>query len=218
MIKNWYCLCIAVIIWLICMWLTMPFPNALNTEQGVTVLNVLIKTNDGYQIEGLVTILLLSISLYYFVYAVKKYQILLFFVIIVSFVYMPILIVNAYQNTLATGIHAVFYDIDKSECKFKLEDDYTLKGVCRLPLQNLSTEEVKFNLGFYETYWYENDVRSVSLMNEGLPYEVRLTGKQKKWVKVETLIDVSQIENHIEKGTVSGVHIVIIGGGQIRKL
>lgn len=218
MIKNWYCLCIAVIIWLICMWLTMSFPNALNTEQGVAVLNVLIKTNDGYQIEGLVTILLLSISLYFFVYAVKKYQLLLFLGIIVSFIFVPILIVNAYQNTLATGIYAVFYDIDKSECKFKLEDDYTLKGVCRLPFQNLSTEEVKFNLEFYETYWYENDIQSVSLMNEGLPYEVRLTGKRKKWVKVETLIDVSQIENHIEKGTVSGVHIMISGGGQIRRL
>lgn len=218
MIKNRYCFGISVILWLICMWLTMPFPNALSTEQGVAVLNVLIKTKDGYQIEGLLTILLLCISLYFLIYAVKKYRIFWSIALIVSFVFVPTLSVNAYQNTLATGIQAVSYDIDKSECKFKLEDDYTLKGACHLPLQNLSTEEVAFNLLFYETYWHEDVVRSVSLMNEGLPYEVKLKGKQKKWVKVEALINVSQIENHIEKGTVSGIHIMINGGGQIRKL
>ncbi|MFJ7736641.1 hypothetical protein ACIQ2D_09875 [Lysinibacillus sp. NPDC097287] len=217
MIKNWYCFGVAIVLWLICMWLTMPFPDALNIERGVSVLNVLIKTKDGYQIEGLLTILLLSICLYFLIYGVKKHQIFWSLALIVSFVFVPSLIVNAYQNTLATGINAVSYDIDKSDCRFKLEDDYTLKGTCRLPLQNLSTEEVTLNLEFYETYWYEDDVRSVSLMNAGLPYEVKLKGKQKKWVRVETLIDVSQLENHIEKGTVSGVHIIINGGGKIRR-
>ena len=217
MIKNWYCFSIAIFLWFTCMWLTMPFPNAVYTERGVAILNVLIKTKDGYQIEGLITLLLISISLYFLIYAVKKHQIFWSFALIVSFVFVPSLIVNAYQNTLATGINAVFYDIDKSDCQFKLEDDYTLKGACRLPLQNLSEEEVTFNIEFYETYWYENDVRSVSLMNKGLPYEVKLMGKQKKWVRVETLIDVSQIENHIEKGTVTGVHIIINSGGEIRR-
>lgn len=58
----------------------------------------------------------------------------------------------------------------------------------------------------------------VSLMNENAPCEVTLKGNEKKWVRVEAVIDVTEIEDHIEKGTVFGVHIIIDGGVDKRKL
>ena len=218
MIKNWKFFSIAIVLWLISLVLTIPFPNALNIERGVSVLNVLVKTENGYQMEGVLTILLFIGSLCFLGMGVKKHQIILGIAAIVSFVFAPSILVNVYQNTLATGIAAVSYDVDKSDCRFNLVDDFTLKGECRLPLQNLSSDDVTFNIEFYETYWYEDDIRIVSLMNEDAPYEVTLRGKQKKWVRVETLIDVSKIENHIEKGTVSGVHIIINAGERKRRL
>ena len=218
MIKNWKLFSIAIVLWLICLVLTVPYPNALNIERGVSVLNVMVKTENGYQMEGLLTILLFIGSLCFLGMGVKKHQAILGITAIVSFVFAPSILVNVYQNTVATGIAAVSYDVDKSDCRFNLVNDFTLKGACRLPLQNLSSDDVTFNIEFYETYWYEDGVRMVSLMNEGAPYEVTLRGEQKKWVKVETLIDVSQTENHIEKGTVSGVHIIVSAGEQKRKL
>lgn len=218
MVKSWKVFSVAIVLWLICLVLTVPYPDALTIERGVSVLNVLVKTESGYQVEGIVTILLLIVSLCFLWMAVKKHQVIWGITAILGFVFAPAMLVNVYQNTIATGIAAVSYDVDKSDCRFNLVDDFTLKGVCRLPLQNLSSDDVTFTIEFYETYWYEDGIQIVSLMNEGAPYEAMLKGKQKKWVKVETLIDVSQIENHIEKGTVSGVHIIIHAGEWKRRL
>lgn len=218
MIKNGYFFAIGIVLLLICMELTIPFPDASHTERGVSVLNVLIQTSDGYQKEGILIVLLLIVSICFLVKAVRRHRVILGISAIICFIFVPSILVNVYQHTFATGIAAISYDVDKSDCRFNMVDDFTLKGACRLPLQNLSSEDVTISVEFYENYWYEDDQRMVSLMNETAPYEVTLRGKQKKWVRVETLIDVSQIENHIENGTVSGVHIIIDGGGQKRKL
>lgn len=218
MIKNGYFFSIALVLLFMCMMLTVPFPNTLHIERGISVVNVLIKTENGYQREGVLTLLLLFVSLYFLVKAVRNYRILWGISALILFIFVPSILVNAYQHTYATGIAAISYDVEKSDCQFEMVDDFTLKGSCRLPLQNLSSDEVTFNIEFYESYWYEDAVRMVSLMNEDAPYEVTLKGNEKKWVRVEALIDVTEIVNHIEKGTVSGVHIIIDGGVDKRKL
>lgn len=218
MIKNGYFFSIALVLLFMCMMLTVPFPNTLHIEQAISVLNGLIKTENGYQREGILTLILLFVSLCFLAKAVKNYRILWGISAIILFIFAPSILVNAYQHTYAKGIAAISYDVEKSDCQFKMVDDFTLKGSCLLPLQNLSSDEVTFNIEFYESYWYEDAVRMVSLMNEDAPYEVTLKGNEKKWVRVEALIDVTEIENHIEKGTVSGVHIIIDGGVEKRKL
>lgn len=55
--------------------------------------------------------------------------------------------------------------------------------------ENHSSEEVHFTVEFFEEYWFEEDFRSLSLMNNGAPYEVALKGKERKTVKIETDID-----------------------------
>ncbi len=58
----------------------------------------------------------------------------------------------------------------------------------------------------------------VSLMNNNDPYEVKLKGNERKTVKIESNIDVSNMENHIEQGSSTGVNIIIKSGEKIRKL
>lgn len=58
----------------------------------------------------------------------------------------------------------------------------------------------------------------VSLMNNNSPYVVKLKGNERKTVKVESNIDVSNIENHVENGGSTGVNIIIKSGEKIRKL
>ncbi|WP_339217014.1 hypothetical protein [Ornithinibacillus sp. FSL M8-0202] len=55
-------------------------------------------------------------------------------------------------------------------------------------------------------------------MNNNDPYEVKLKGNERKTVKIESNIDVSNMENHIEQGSSTGVNIIIKSGEKIRKL
>lgn len=54
--------------------------------------------------------------------------------------------------------------------------------------------------------------------NNDAPYKVRLNGKERKRVIIETDIDVSQIERHIDGGESKNVSIIIKSGRIIRKL
>ena len=57
-----------------------------------------------------------------------------------------------------------------------------------------------------------------SLMNNNAPYEVKLKGNERKTVKIESNIDISNMENHIESGGSTFVNIAIKSGEKVRKL
>jgi hypothetical protein len=97
-------------------------------------------------------------------------------------------------------------------------DAKTLRGKCELPFENHSRKDVKFTIEFYEKYLFEDDIRMVSLMNNNADYEVKLKGNESKTLIIESDIDVSNIENHVESGSSTGVNIVIKSKGKLRKL
>ena len=74
------------------------------------------------------------------------------------------------------------------------------------------------SIEFYEKYYFEDDLRMVSLMNNNIPYEVKLKGNERKTVKTKSEIDVSNIENDVESGSSTGVNIIVKSGGKVRKL
>ena len=127
-------------------------------------------------------------------------------------------LVEMYQKTFATGINAIVFESEKSNCRFDMTNKTILHGECDLPLKNYSRNDVKFTIEFYDKNHKENDDGFISLMNNNAPYEVRLGGKESKNVKVETNIDVSKMKNHIEGGEANGVHIIIKSGVKSRKL
>lgn len=55
-------------------------------------------------------------------------------------------------------------------------------------------------------------------MNNNAPFEVKVEGNERKTVKIESNIDVSKMENHIENGSSSGVNIIIKSVEKVRKL
>ncbi|MEH7442056.1 hypothetical protein V7201_06915 [Bacillus sp. JJ1122] len=55
-------------------------------------------------------------------------------------------------------------------------------------------------------------------MNHNRPYEVFLHGKEKRTIKIEAEIDVSQMESHVENEEASIVNLMIKSGQKIRKL
>ena len=71
---------------------------------------------------------------------------------------------------------------------------------------------------FYDDYWYEESVQTVSLMNTGAPYTIELKGKEQKRVRLETNIDVSDVENQLDHASSNQVNLKIRADNKERKL
>jgi hypothetical protein len=58
----------------------------------------------------------------------------------------------------------------------------------------------------------------ITLLNQNGPHEVLLKGKERKTIKIEAEIDVSQMESHVENGDAAMVNLLIKSGKNYRKL
>lgn len=208
-----------MILLFIAMALNFPFPHKNPYgEAVVSALNIPITTVNGLHYVGITSLLLLIASLYLLVKSLKKYHIQWVLIAVLVAVFSPIFLSNSYQKTIATGIYAISYNSDESNCNFEMKNETILHAVCELPFENHSRNSSQFSVEFYEDYPFEDDVRMVSLMNNDAPYEVRLSGKERKRVTIETDIDVSRMKNHIEGGEGRFVAIIIKSGEKTRKL
>jgi len=219
LIKDKRLICIALVPFFISIALNFPFPNKNPFGEVVfSVLNIPIKSVSGFQYVGITSLLLLISSLYLLVKSLKKYRVRWVLVAIMVAIFTPPFIASTFQKTIATGIYAISYESQESICNFEMKNETTLHGVCELPFENYSRNSNQFTIEFYENYPFEDDVQMISLMNNDAPYEVKLRGKERKRVIIETDIDVSQMEYHIESGQASYVAIIIKSGEKTRKL
>ncbi|SEN55557.1 hypothetical protein SAMN05192533_11521 [Mesobacillus persicus] len=199
--------------------LTFPFPDTYLSSRTLTsIFNIPITTMDGVNTIGVFGLLLLVASLLLLAKSLDKYRVRSVFVAMILFMLMPYLLISIYQQTIATGIYAVNYELDSSQCEFTRVDANTVNGVCEFSFTNNSRNAVEFGVEFYDDYWYEESVQTVSLMNTGAPYKVELAGKEKKRVTVETNIDVSEVENQFDQASSYQVNIKIHAENEERKL
>ncbi|TCN22301.1 hypothetical protein [Mesobacillus foraminis] len=218
-IKNKKILYLAFILFAASMVLNFPFPHeSPYGETVISVLNIPVQSINGLQYVGITSLALLIVSLYFLAKSVNKYHGRVVLIAIIIAFAAPSLIVSSFQKTLATGIYAVSYKHEESNCNFEMIDAKTLRGKCELPFDNHSRKDVQFTIEFYEKYLFEDDIRMVSLMNNNADYEVKLKGNESKTLIIESDIDVSNIENHVESGSSTGVNIVIKSKGKVRKL
>lgn len=219
MIKNNRFMIVAVIFFLLSIALNFPFPHEYPIGQELSSSLIFpIRTMDGLNFIGITGLLLLLISLYFLVKSLEKYHLRMVLITLLLVVFLPMELVSAYQKTLATGIYAINYKREKSNCLFDMKDDKTLYASCQLPFENYSNEEVQFQIEFYEKYLFEDDVPMVSLMNEEGPYEVLLHEKESEVVKIEAEIDISKLKSYPVSGEALSVNIMIKNGDRVRKL
>ncbi|MFJ7737683.1 hypothetical protein ACIQ2D_15320 [Lysinibacillus sp. NPDC097287] len=219
LIKDKKLIYIALVPFFISMALNFPFPH--KNPYGkvvVSALNIPIKSVNGFHYVGITSLLLLIVSLYLLVKSLKKYHVRGVVIAILVAIFTPPYVASTFQKTIATGIYAISYESQESICNFEMKNETTLHGVCELPFENYSRNSNQFTIEFVEHYPYEDDVRMVSLMNNAPPYEVMLRGKERKRVIIETDIDVSQMEDHIDGGQAGFVTIIIKSGEITRKL
>ena len=219
MMRNKKMLYLALILFVASLVLNFHFPHESPYGETVaSVLNIPVQSVNGLQYVGIASFALLIASLYFFTKSVNKYHGRIVLLAIIIAMFAPSLIASSFQKTFATGIYAVSYERDWSNCRFEMIDETTLRAECELLFENYSRNDVQFTIEFYEKYYFENDVQMVSLMNKNVPYVVKLKGNERKMVKIKSEIDVSNIENHVESGSSTGVNIIIKSGEKVRKL
>ncbi|WP_233260491.1 hypothetical protein [Paenisporosarcina sp. OV554] len=159
----------------------------------------------------------MSIGIYLLATSLEKYRVRLVFLALVLYGLLPQYMVNLYQNTFASGIYAIDYNLDSSECNFEPLDDKRINVICDLPLENLSDDEVEFDVRFFNESLLGDQSKLVPLMNEDGPYEVSLQGHETKMVRIQTELDISRLYSY-SGGSSSGVHIEILQGNKMRRL
>ena len=219
LIKNRKLIYIALVPFIISMALNFPFPHKNPYGEAVVlVLNIPLRTVNGFHYVGFASFLLLIASLYLLVKSLGKYHFRFVLIAIVASIFIPPIVANIIQKTIATGIYAISYQSEESNCNFEMKNETTLHGICELPFENYNRGNTQFTVEFYEHYPFEDDIQILSLMNNDAPYEVTLRGKERKRVIIETDIDISQMKNHIDAAHARDVTIIIKSGEKIRKL
>lgn len=219
MLKNKKSFYLAIVFFFASIAINIPYPNIVLYDETVVLLNIPIKTFNGFNYVGITSFLLLIVSLYFLVKSLNKYHFRSVAIIIIVAVFLPSFLVSLYQKNFAKGIYSISYSATESHCSFKMINKATLHGECELPLKNNSRNDVQFTLEFYEPYQSQFDSQMVSLMNNNAPYKIMLRGKESKIVKIKANIDVSKMREHIYGGeTTGGVNITIKSGTQSRNL
>lgn len=208
-INNKKLFSVSILLLFIMIVLNFPFPHHYPFGEVVlSFLHIPSRLAGGFHFIGIITMLLLIVGLVLLVRSVDKYRVRLLVVAIIIVFFIPPFVVSSFQQTLATGIYAVSYESEHSTCEFDMVDEKTLQGICVLPFQNYSNDDVTFTVEFYENHYFE-EPPMMSLMNENAPHEVTLGGKEGRQIIIENEIDVSTMKNHIESGGAQGIELII---------
>ncbi|WP_368658471.1 hypothetical protein AB3Z07_03110 [Metabacillus halosaccharovorans] len=219
MLKNKKLLFLSLIIFAISITLNFPFPHKYPYGESVaSILNIPIQMENGLHIVGITSLLFLITSLFFLSKSFKKHKGRFVLLGIVCALFLPHFLADTYQKTFATGIYTISYEVETSECSFDMISDNTMQAICEFSFINNSWDNVSFDINFYQTYLFEEDVKMLSLLEINAPYNVDIKAKENKHVKIETIIDVSDIKNHVDSGTASHVNIIIESGEKMRKL
>lgn len=208
-VRNFERLYIAIGIFILVMIINSPFPHEVPFSAGnVYIMGIQINGSSGFNFVGLCLIVALCVGVYLLATSLEKYRVRLVFLALVLYFTLPLFTINVYQNTLATGIYAIDYDIDTSDCKFEQLGDKRMDVICNLPLENLSNDEVKFDIRFFNASLLGDQRKLIPLINESGPFEVSLQGHETKMVRIQTEVDISQLNSYSDGGS-THVHIEI---------
>ena len=217
-VRNNKRLYIAIGIFILVMIVNSPFPHEVPFSAGSSwIMNIPINDADGFNLSGLILLTILCVGVYLLATSLEKYRVRLVFLALFLYLTLPLFTINVYQNTFASGIYAIDYELDSSECNFEQLDDKRMRVICNLPLENLSNDEVKFDIRFLNVSLLGDQRKLVPLINESGPFEVSLQGRETKMVRIQTEVDISRLNSYSDGGS-THVYIEIVQGKKTRRL
>lgn len=216
MIRNKVALILSAIILFICMFLFLQFPNNKLLNAHSTFMSFPISNQDGYNVMAIIGSVLFIIAMILLVIGIKKYHFRAIVIVIIVYTFLPNVLIEIYQETLASGIMAISSDGNGS-CNFEHVREDLINGKCDLVLHNHSTEDVTFELKFLDSY-IDDGIRAESLMNVNGPYSITIKANHKKAIHLKELLDLSDIPKHIDGGGAVDIHVKLIDGKTSRIL
>lgn len=220
LIRSKMYLYISILLYIVPMVLTFPYPNNFHSDMTMSIFNIPIKIAGSIHQVGVVSVVLLLFSLICLVRALNSHQFIAVIIAIVAFSFIPKIVINLYQESFASGIYAISYDEKQTKCEFTRDeiDDVFLQGKCEVYFINHSNEEVTFEVTFHETDFGIEDNLTESLMNINGVHSISLAPKESRTVEIEETIDTTLIHNAIYSGTSHGVKVKIHANGNERVL
>lgn len=215
MIKNGTALISSVILLAISMALYFPYPNNPLIGADVVFMSFPIHTAEGLVLKGIFASIIFLAGMACLLYALKKFYVVLAILVLFVYALLPGYLITSYQQTLASGIGAISYDGD-GRCAFDTLEDARMTGECDLTLKNHSKEPVSFELEFLDSIKSTNDARMESLLNIEGPYVITVDGKSEEFIRLDEVLDVSDVPHHFYSGTSTGIHFKLIDGEKER--
>ncbi|MGE6486884.1 hypothetical protein [Paenisporosarcina sp. NPDC076898] len=217
-VRNIKKLLLGIGLMVLVMILNFPFPHAEPFVAGnMSAMNIPIKDRDGYMFGGIILFFILIVGIYLVGTSIGKYRKRLVFLAIILYFSLPFILINVYQNTVASGIYAIHYELDSSQCAFEKLDETKMKVQCQLPFENFSEKTTNFDVSFDDQAFFEERFNVIPLINENGPYPVTLQGHESKLVIIQTEVELSKLKG-LTGGTAYQVHIEISQGNKLRRL
>ena len=217
-VRNFNRLYIAIGIFVMVMILNSPFPHAVPFgTSSIWIMNIPIRNTDGYNLVGVFLLIVLCIGVCFLATSLEKYRVRLVFLALILYSLLPLFAINVYQHTFASGIYAIAYDLESSECNYEQRDDKRMEVNCHFPFENSSDDEVKFYIRFLNEGFFDEPNRMIPLLNEEGPYEVILQGHETKVVRIQSELDIPRL-NGFYGGSSYQIHIEIFQGNKLRHL
>lgn len=215
----------AVLLYVLTMFLIFPFPH--QTPFGTQIFKGLgipaysnMEHEMGFHYVGITAVVFLLISLILFHQLLPKWNGRVVLTCILFFLLGPLGLINVYQTFIASGVHAISYEKEWSECTYELNEAEMVAHIeCILALENKGRSDVHFEIELVERFYFSHDAKTYSYLNDLGPHLVELYSKDKKFVRLEGQFNVSNEENYIFSGQSNGIDVIIRDdAGRKRKL
>ncbi|GGF13159.1 hypothetical protein GCM10010954_09820 [Halobacillus andaensis] len=120
----------------------------------------------------------------------NKYKVRMVLLILLISSFVPTMTISGFQHTVASGIYAVSYDKENSECSYEMVDSTTLETECELIFENYSQNDVEFEVEF-QTEKYDPPVHVFTLLNHAGPHDVHLKARERETIRIKETIPLS---------------------------
>ncbi|MFG6149185.1 hypothetical protein [Halobacillus sp. B23F22_1] len=190
------------------MFINFPYPH----ERS----NVLFE-NETMNFLALIPLVLLIVGVVILIQAFNKYKVRMILLILIISSFVPSLTILGVQHTVASGIYAVSYDKENSECSYEMIDSTTLETECELNFENHSQEEVDFELEFQPERYEGFPVDVFTLLNKAGPHHISLEAGEKETIWVKEMFSLPSRTDHFG-GQSSLMDVNIKSGERERRL
>ncbi|KML28460.1 hypothetical protein [Priestia aryabhattai] len=204
--------------------LNIPFPNSAPLINSVfSFLGLPIYGNEetmtGFYYANNAWAIILLISLFLLYKSLNRHRLKL--TILAAFIVTsgPGFMIEVMQKTVLSGMYAVSYDAENSNCTFETNKRETiLTGNCKLSFENNRSKPVTFEVAIDKRAFFEDEQPFLQMMNKPKLHTITLESKGYQTVEITSYVKVADLPSKLYIGEMNGFHINIYQNGKKRYL